>query len=220
MTLETLSLIVGIVAALLLMIGLRRLVRARFVTGASSLFLSLALIGVSGLLLVVGTNLHTYSRLTYETPLAELIFEGRGPQRFRATIARYPAGDRQVFMLSGDEWQLDARVLKWRGWANLIGLDAQYRLERLSGRYRDIDQERKSTRSVYALSDNPGIDLWTWAQDHPTWLPFVDSVYGSATYLPMADGARYKVSLTQSGLIARAVNPAADTAAKKQVNGD
>src|SRR5262252_3043099 len=129
MTLETLSLIVGIVAALLLMIGLRRLVRARFVTGTGSLLLSLALIGVSGLLLVVGTNLHTYSRLTYETPLAELIFESRGPQRFRATIAN-PAGDRQVFMLNGDEWQLDARVLKWRGWANLLGLDAQYRLER------------------------------------------------------------------------------------------
>jgi len=220
MTLETLSLIVGIVAALLLMIGLRRLVRLRLVTGTSSLLLSLALIGVSGLLLVVGTNLHTYSRLTYETPLAELIFEGRGPQRFRATIARYPAGDRQVFMLNGDEWQLDARVLKWRGWANLLGLDAQYRLERLSGRYRDIEQERKAARSVYALSDNPGIDLWAWAQDHPTWLPFVDSVYGSATYLPMADGARYRVSLTQSGLIARAVNPVADAAAKKQLTSD
>jgi hypothetical protein len=69
---------------------------------------------------------------------------------------------------------------------------------------------------VYSLSENPGIDLWTWAQDHPGWLPFVDSIYGSATYLPMVDGARYQVSLTQSGLVARAVNPVADAAAKSQ----
>jgi hypothetical protein len=121
-------------------------------------------------------------------------------------LVRIPSGDIQVFTLNGDEWQLDARVLKWRGWANVLGLDAQYRLERLSGRYRDIEQERNAPRSVYALSDNPGIDLWTWTIDHPTWLPFVDAVYGSATYLPMADGARYRVNMSQSGLLARPMN--------------
>jgi hypothetical protein len=216
MNLESLSLVLGILGFLLAAIGVRRLVRARFVTGAGSLVLSLGFLGIAGLIFVVGTNLHTYARLTYETPLAELIFESRGPQRFRATITRIPSGDRQVFMMNGDEWQLDARVLKWRGWATLLGLDAQYRLERLSGRYRTIEQERSAARSVYGLSDNPGIDLWTWAQAHPDWLPFVDSIYGSATFLPMADGARYRVSLTQSGLIARAVNSAADAAAKNQ----
>ena len=108
----------------------------------------------------------------------------------------------QMFMLAGDEWQLDARVLKWKGWANLLGLDAQYRLERVSGRYRDIEQERKDERTVYALSENPGVDLWTLSIEYPRWLPFVDAVYGSATYLPMADGARYEVSITQSGWLA------------------
>jgi len=215
MTLETLGVILGALGVLLLFIGLRRLLRLRFVTSGGSLLLSSVFIGIASVIFVVGTNLHTYARLTYETPLAELIFEARGPRRFQATVTRIPSGDRQALMLNGDEWQLDARVLKWRGWATLLGLDAQYRLERLSGRYRDIQQERSAPRSVYPLSDNPGIDLWAWAQDHPKWLPFVDSVYGSATYLPMADGARYKVSLTQSGLVARPVNPAADTAAKK-----
>ena len=217
MNLQALALILGVLGLLLLAIGFRRLFRARFVTGSGSLLLSLAFLAFAGLIFVVGTNLHTYARLTYERPLAELVFQGIGPQRYRVTITSRPAGDMQVFMMNGDEWQLDARVLKWKGWANLLGLDAQYRLERLSGRYRDIDQERAAPRSVYGLSDNPGIDLWVWAQEHPTWLPFVDSVYGSATYLPMVDGGRFQVSLTQSGLIARPVNPAADAAAKQQV---
>ncbi|HYM35313.1 MAG TPA: hypothetical protein VET48_07945 [Steroidobacteraceae bacterium] len=216
MTLQTVALILAALGALLLIIGLRRLIRARFVTGSGSLLMSLLFLAVASVIFVVATNLHTYARLTYEAKIAELIFEARGPQRFQATITRLPSGDRQALMLNGDEWQLDARVLKWRGWANLLGLDAQYRLERLSGRYRNIDQERTAQRSVYGLSDNPGIDLWAWAQQHPNWLPFVDSIYGSATFLPMADGARYSVSLTQSGLIARAINPAADNAAKVQ----
>ena len=45
--------------------------------------------------------------------------------------------------------------------------------------------------------------MWALAQAQPRWLPFVDAIYGSATYLPMADGARYEVTLGQSGLIAR-----------------
>lgn len=40
----------------------------------------------------------------------------------------------------------------------------------------------------------------------------VDTLYGSAAYMPMADGATYEIWLTQSGLIARPANPAANTA--------
>ena len=34
----------------------------------------------------------------------------------------------------------------------------------------------------------------------------VDAYYGTATYLPMADGARFEVSLTRDALIARPAN--------------
>jgi hypothetical protein len=91
----------------------------------------------------------------------------------------------------------------------VLGLDARYRLERVSGRYTDIAQERIDPRTVYALCEPGPFDLWTLARDYPGWLPFVDAVYGSATYLPMADGATYEVTLTQSGLVARPQNAAA-----------
>jgi hypothetical protein len=165
------------------------------------------------LLFVVSLNLHTYARLTHERPVAEIVFEQRGPQMFNATLSQVPSGEIQMFVLQGDEWQLDARVLKWKGWANLVGLDAQYRLERVSGRYRDIEQERHGERTVYPLAENPGLDLWKMTLDHPSRLPFVDAVYGNAAYMPMIDGARYEVSITQTGLIARPSNTAAQQAA-------
>jgi len=169
----------------------------------------LLVIAASAVAALLAMALRGYDRLTYERPVAQLEFAARGPQQFEATLTRLPEGARETFVLAGDEWQLDARVLKWRGYANLLGLDARYRLERVSGRYRDIEQERVAPRSVFALGESSPVDLWALAEAHPQWLPFVDAVYGSATYLPMAPGAKYEVALTQSGLIGRPANDAA-----------
>src|SRR5690606_38107315 len=168
---------------------------------------------MAALLFVVSANLRTYARLTHERAVAQIVFEQTGPQNFNVTLTQVPDGQIKMFVLAGDEWQLDARVLKWQGWANVLGLDAQYRLERVGGRYRDIEQERNAPRTVYALTDNPGLDLWQLATSRPGLVTFVDAMYGSATYMPMADGARYEISITPSGLIARPKNEAAEQAA-------
>jgi hypothetical protein len=210
---DAVILIIAIFGLLLLILACQRLFRARFLAAGGSAVMGALLLAVAALLFVVSLNLHTYARLTHERPVAEIVFEQRGPQTFNATLTQVPDGEIQMFVLSGDEWQLDARVLKWKGWANLFGLDAQYRLERVSGRYRNIEQERSDERTVYALAENPGMDLWQMTLDKPDRLPFVDAVYGNAAYMPMSDGARYEVSITQTGLIARPVNAAAQQAA-------
>ncbi|HEY0681849.1 MAG TPA: hypothetical protein VGD45_05945 [Steroidobacter sp.] len=210
---DAVILVIAIFGLLLLILACQRLFRARFLAAGGSAVMGSLLLAVAALLFVVSLNLHTYARLTHERPVAEIVFQQRGPQSFNATLTQVPNGEIQMFVLAGDEWQLDARVLKWKGWANLFGLDAQYRLERVSGRYRNIEQERTGERTVYGLSENPGLDLWQMTLDKPDRLPFVDAVYGNAAYMPMSDGARYEVSITQSGLIARPVNAAAQQAA-------
>jgi len=45
------------------------------------------------------------------------------------------------FILNGDEWQLDARILRWEPALQILGFNTIYRLERLNGRYSKIDQE-------------------------------------------------------------------------------
>lgn len=216
MNTDAVALVIAVFGILLLALSCQRLFRARFLAAGGSALTGLVLLAIAALTFIVSLNLHTYARLTHEAPVAEIVFEARAPQHYRATLTGVPSGDMQIFMLAGDEWQLDARVLKWKGWANLLGLDAQYRLERVSGRYRDIEQERNDERTVYSLSENPGVDLWQLSTQYPRWLPFVDAVYGSATYLPMADGARYRISITQSGLIARPLNAAAEAVTKNR----
>lgn len=185
--------------------GVRRLRHRRIASGCMRCAGSLLPLSLAGVLVLVASNLYTYGRLTGEREVARLTFQQVEPQRYRATLET-PDGRRARFMLAGDEWQLDARVIKWQGWATLAGLDTLYRLERLSGRYRDIRQELDDERTAIGLGGERGLDLWRVANDHPAWTPFVDARYGSAAYLPMADNARYEVSITQSGLIARATD--------------
>jgi hypothetical protein len=158
---------------------------------------------------LVGTSLLSWTRLTHEAPAATLDFHAQAPRAFDVDVA-YPDGRRERFVLDGDEWQVDARILKWRPFATLIGFDTVYRLERIAGRYADIDTERSAAHTVWRLNAGDRLDVWSLARAAN--LPWVDARYGSAVYLPMADRAQFEVSVGPSGLVARPRNDAARAA--------
>ena len=160
---------------------------------------------------LVGVDLASYRRLTHEDPVAEVRFRQQGSLRY-ATEVLYPDGRREDFVLAGDEWQLDARVLKWHGVATVLGLDSVFRLDRIGGRYRDIALERGAPRTVFELARPGGVDVWDVARRFHAFVPWIDALYGSATYLPMADGAHYAVSISSTGLLARPLNREASEA--------
>ncbi len=205
--------IIGILGLAMILRGLLRMMRQPM--------RGMLATGVGGCLLIVGLitlgtaiNLASYARLSYEKPIAKLRFYQRGEQDFMATLQLLDDNSSREFRLQGDEWRLEARLLKWHAYANLVGLDSHYKLERISGRYRDLEHERNSIRTLYEVSSQPGLDVWSRVQEFPWLESFVDARYGSATYLPMQDNAEYLVSITQSGLIARPANPAATHAVR------
>ena len=208
MLLGTLVSVCAVAGLLFLLLALKRLRHRRFGACAihctSSLVLFLAAVGVG----LLGVNLLTYHRLTREQPALEAQFKRAGDERYAALLT-YPTGETQQLALSGDEWQVDARVLKWRPFANLLGFDTAYRLERISGRYTDIARERDQERTVYALNPPDRVDVWTVLRTWRRYVPWADALYGSAVYVPMSDGARYQVVVSQSGLVARPLNEAA-----------
>jgi hypothetical protein len=91
----------------------------------------------------------------------------------------------------------------------LAGFDTVYRLERLSGRYADVPREKNGPRTVYALSREEGFDPWPAIRRYHDWLPFADALYGSAAYVPLAENAAYRVTVSSSGLVVRPANDAA-----------
>jgi len=208
MSITALIVVVALAGTLFLAAALRSLRRRRILGGALHGAMAVTLIALSVCAALLVVNLRTYQRLTAEQAAGEIQFTRIGARQFNAVLT-YPDGVRANFELSGDEWQIDARVLKWHALANLLGFDTAYRLDRVGGRYTRIEDERTQTRTVYALNPPQRLDPWDWVHRYHAWMPWVDALYGSATFLPMADGALYEIKVSQSGLIARPLNHAA-----------
>jgi len=54
--------------------------------------------------------------------------------------------------------------------------------------------------------DGWALDIWALVHKYARSLDFVDAAFGSAVFLPMADDASYQVTLSRTGLVARAEN--------------
>ena len=163
-----------------------------------------------------GLNLQSYSRLTYEAPVAEISIHAQKPAEKLYTVAvhRLDGTDRTTnCTLQGDEWLLSGRVQKWKAWANELGLNATYTLNQISNMY--YSAREASGKPIMACDINGPLpqvnqylpESWVkWLMDHAL---VQDRRFGSANYMPLADGAVYKVVITQMGFNAEPVNDAA-----------
>jgi hypothetical protein len=191
--------------------SVRRLRRLQLVRGSLLLLFGGVLVLLVVAAVLVAANLVTYARLTHEQEAARVTTRQLGEREFAVSVQTRDLPPRH-YSLRGDEWQIDARVLKWRAIGNLLGFDTVYRLERLSGRYGDIQSERSALRTVHELAHDRGVDFWSVARRYHEYLPLADALYGSAAYVPMAEGAEYVVTVSASGLVVRPANDAAKSA--------
>jgi hypothetical protein len=208
MTFTAIILVCALLGVLFFVAAIRRLRRRRVMAGCAHGATAIVLFLLAACAVLVASNLRTYQRLTYEQPAGELQFSKVADRNYKAILS-YPNGERADFDLRGDEWVIDARVLKWHAFANLLGFDAAYRLERIGGRYSHIEDERGEPRTVYDLHSPGRVDPWELVHQYHSWVPWMDALYGSATFLPMADGALYEIKVSQTGLIARPLNQSA-----------
>ncbi len=203
---------IGLIFSLIAFIFLLRTIsctrRGRILRAGGSGISCVASAAVAGLALLLAFNYYSYGRLTSEKVISSVQFRQTASDEYEARLMVRGERDR-LFRLRGNEWQMDARVISWKPPATILGLDPLYRLERLSGRFSEIDRERTELRTVHDLSPDPYLDIWTVARQFPLLTPGVDAYYGSAIYVPMSDGARFDVSLSRDALIARPVNNAA-----------
>src|ERR1700761_4489866 len=165
----------------------------------------LAIIGLAfGLL---GVNTQTFERLTYEAPVAMVSVKAADPaqQTYDVTVKRMDTTFApQTCRLQGDDWEMSARVQKWKPWANVMGLDTTYTLDQLSNRYSDASRANgKMITSCDLKGPPPAVNSWVpqswvfWIVSHAY---AEDRHFGSGAFMPLSDGATYKVVMTQSGL--------------------
>ncbi|HET6552815.1 MAG TPA: hypothetical protein VFG49_04685 [Dyella sp.] len=151
----------------------------------------------------MGFAVRGYRLMTDEAQVLEIDAHILSPQRW-SLVLHWPDGDTQQVYLAGDAWRVEAVVLKWKLPAMLAGAPALYRLDRLSGRYDDANDEAHAPRTVIDFRQAGAFDLLDLHKQYPRFVPGVDAMFGSGVFLPLVDQGHYTVSLMRTGaLVAR-----------------
>jgi hypothetical protein len=200
------ALVLAAAGAILLLAGMTALVRLRPLRFALRTLAGLLLLSLGGLCGALFLGVQGYRALTREDVAARVSVRPTGPQAF-AAVVRYPDGREAAYALSGDEIYVDARILKWKPVANLVGLHTAYELDRVAGRYRDVEQERSAPRTVYPLGTDKPVDLFGLRRRHAFLAPLLDAEYGSATFVPVTQPAELELRVSTSGLLIRDATP-------------
>ncbi|WP_329741931.1 hypothetical protein [Dyella sp. A6] len=181
----------------------RRLLDRRHLAAGGHGLILLLVFAMTLLLSGLGLTLRGYRFLGEELPVVQIDARILSPQRWQLRLT-WPDGATREVRLTGDDFRLEAVVLKWKLPAMLAGVPPLYRLDRLEGRYDDAGQEAHAPRTVIDFDQAGRFDLLDLRRRYARWLPEVDTVYGSGVFLPLVDGGHYTVDLMRTGaLVAR-----------------
>lgn len=207
---------VGVIGLAIALSGLGWMFRGKPFKGGRGVLGGAVFLGIAAIVGLIGLNVQTYNRISHERVVATVsLAEVEGePRTFDATVVELdeqgaPFGEPQTYRITGDQWQMDARVFTWKPWANVIGLDSQYEFQRIWGRDVTPGSEDYNTAAAQDLQTaRPGIDV----DNLPRLLGGLSPVaasereFGSAVFMPMVNGATYRVIMTQEALAAEPGN--------------
>ncbi len=165
----------------------------RFVLGIPviGVVISLLLNVILSVLLVL-----TYTNLTKEGLVASVYFDAV-PQKQKEYIAHlYDAENSKIgdFIIYGDQWRIDAKFIKMKYWAAVLGAESKYTLDRIEGRYEDVQEANTLQKIAHQIESSSLIDNFSF---------FMDIAYGSSVYKEIALNTKYKVLKSTTGLLVR-----------------
>jgi hypothetical protein len=211
--------VVAVIGLAIALSGLGWMFRGRPFKGGRGVLGGGVFLAAGAVVALIGLNIQTYHRLgEAQRQVATISFEQvQGTDRtYNVTLTEIvdgAPGETHTFQATGDDWMISSRVIRWKPWATVLGLDAQYRLDRFDSRYRDVATAQTTPPSVYNLlpERRTGVDFLPIVQATGDNLPLVDTPeHGQAVYWPMADGAAYRIDITAQGqLLPDEVNEAA-----------
>lgn len=209
MVFQILSVAVGFIGLLVLLYTLKWLLKGTWIVGFLKGMLGVALLSLVAVTGLSAWDVFTYHEIDSSEVLATLTFEKQAHQKYQVTVVM-TSGEEQSYELSGDQWQMDARIWLWGKGLEKVGVKPGYRLDRIVGRYLSLEQERHSPRTVYNLGpEESKVDVWKLFNQYAANNKILMAKYGSATFMPMVDGGLFEVSLSSTGLVGRPLNESA-----------
>ncbi len=113
--------------------------------------------------------------------------------------------EKKTYPFKADEWVFEGRIIKWKNLVNLLGAKTYYQLERISGRYFDIEKEKNMPRIVYDLTERKD-KFWFFIYRYQKLIPFIDAAYGNSAFVLFKPGKSFKVYITNTGFMIKDVS--------------
>lgn len=192
----------GVLGLICLVIAVLALKKRKLFGTVISFLLAVISFLLAALFGTISISIQGYRALTKEELAAIVKIEPTGAQSFTARF-HLPDGSEKVFSLAGDQLNVDAHILKWKPIVNLLGLHTTYELDRVSGRYINIDDEKTKARTVYALSKDKPLDMFNLRRKFEILRPLVDAEYGSASFIGSTRAEEFRIMVSTTGLLIR-----------------
>jgi hypothetical protein len=140
-----------------------------------------------------------YNSLTKENIIATIQFDKiqNKQQTYIAHLYSYDNSKIGDYKIYGDQWRIDSNFFKMKYWANIFGIDSKYALNRLEGRYKNIEDENNKKNISYSIEEHKIIYIFDL---------FIDIQYGSSVYKEIDINKKYIILKTPTGLIVRDKN--------------
>jgi hypothetical protein len=190
------------VGVMMLVGGIARLFKAHFAGGIGRvLFGGLTLAGAM-IVGLIGLNLQTYAALSKERLAGQVTLKKVSDYEYTATIDLADAegklrGQPKDFQITGQRVHIEGPVVKFKPWANVIGMDSLFKVTEVYGTYVNPNctnkyAPRRETTEECATGDFMGCLGSSWKM-----LNLADFSHTSASGQLMDDGAIYDIYASQ-----------------------
>jgi hypothetical protein len=191
--------LLGLVFLIMTMVSLKK---RRFFSTSMKFVVALLMISLSALFGTISIAVQGYHALTREELAVTVQVEPAGEQKFIARLY-LPDGTEKSFSFAGDQFYIDAHILKWKPLANIFGLHTSYELDRVAGRYMATNDETSKVHTAYSLSEDKPLNMFDLRRRFAFLNPLLDAEYGSATFINANSTEKFKVMVSTTGLLIR-----------------
>lgn len=141
-------------------------------------------LGVIALLVILAVLFTTFGYKTSNeiTKVADIKITPLKQQEFKLRIT-WLDGKQEEYQVKGDQFYIDAKILKWKDWLGFFGIKTWYELDRIGGRYISITDEQNKERSIFQIATDKEYDLYNLRKQYQGLSFLVDAEYGSAVFL-------------------------------------
>ena len=212
MEMNVITILLTVTAVFSLLLGSVLLIRFNWFSGWLIGCVGLGALSIAFVCTVFILSFNDFSSSAESDSVATISFTKIDNKRFQVEISE-TQGQKSVFEMNGDLWQIDANIITWSPFFEKQGLKPYFRLNRIKSSYAMLQDAERLPASLIEIESGLSASVLNRIAQNKS-ISFVGAVKGSTGALPMADGALFSIRVNRVGLISKPENQQAFAAVR------